>query len=154
MRLERLRIRRCEDSPDRSLIWPRGQPRLLPPLAAAALAVAESCANDRNLIRVLEGRYDTGARASPGNAGATVFDKLRKEPVLEAITILPASISLTQVHGNLLFLDAFAENHYLLSGDQRPTVLPVVLLKSRRHRINADHRCAANTETGVVIQSL
>ena len=36
-------------------------------------------ANDRNVIRVLEGRYDTGARASPGNGGATVFDKIRKE---------------------------------------------------------------------------
>ena len=36
-------------------------------------------ANDRNVIRVLEGRYETGARASPGNGGATVFDKIRKE---------------------------------------------------------------------------
>jgi hypothetical protein len=36
-------------------------------------------ANDRNVIRVLEGRYDTGARASPSNGAGTVFDKIRRE---------------------------------------------------------------------------
>jgi hypothetical protein len=36
-------------------------------------------ANDRNVIRVLEGRYDSGARDSPGNGDGTVFDKIRKE---------------------------------------------------------------------------
>jgi replicative DNA helicase len=36
-------------------------------------------ANDRNMIRGLEGRCDSGARAGPGNGGATVFDKIRKE---------------------------------------------------------------------------
>ena len=36
-------------------------------------------ANDHNVIRVLEGRYDSGARASPGEGGATVFDRIRKE---------------------------------------------------------------------------
>jgi hypothetical protein len=36
-------------------------------------------ANDRNVIRVLEGRYDSGARAGPGNGGATVFARIRKE---------------------------------------------------------------------------
>lgn len=35
-------------------------------------------ANDRNVIRVLEGRYDSPTRASPGG-GVTVFDKIRKE---------------------------------------------------------------------------
>jgi hypothetical protein len=32
--------------------------------------------NDRSVIRVLEGRYDSGARASPGDGAATVFDKI------------------------------------------------------------------------------
>ena len=36
-------------------------------------------ANDRNVIRVLEGRYDSGARASPGDSAGIVFDKIRKE---------------------------------------------------------------------------
>ena len=36
-------------------------------------------ANDRNVTRVLEGRYDSGARASPGNGAGSVFDKIRKE---------------------------------------------------------------------------
>jgi hypothetical protein len=36
-------------------------------------------ANDRNVIRVLEGRYDSGARASPDGGAETVFDKIRKE---------------------------------------------------------------------------
>jgi hypothetical protein len=36
-------------------------------------------ANDRNVIRVLEGRYDSGARASPGDSAGSVFDKIRKE---------------------------------------------------------------------------
>ena len=36
-------------------------------------------ANDRNVIRVLEGRYDSGARASPGESAGSVFDKIRKE---------------------------------------------------------------------------
>ena len=36
-------------------------------------------ANDRNVTRVLEGRYDSGARASPGNGAGRVFDKIRKE---------------------------------------------------------------------------
>jgi len=36
-------------------------------------------ANDRNVIRVLEGRYDTCARAGPGNSVATTFDKIQKE---------------------------------------------------------------------------
>jgi hypothetical protein len=35
-------------------------------------------ANDRNVIRVLEGRYDSTARASPGGGAETVFDKIRK----------------------------------------------------------------------------
>jgi hypothetical protein len=36
-------------------------------------------ANDRNVIRILEGRYDAGARASPGDSARSVFDKIRKE---------------------------------------------------------------------------
>ena len=36
-------------------------------------------ANDRNVIRVLEGRYDSGARASPGDSAGSVFDKIRTE---------------------------------------------------------------------------
>ena len=36
-------------------------------------------ANDRNVIRVLEGRYDSTTRASPSHGMATVFDKIRKE---------------------------------------------------------------------------
>ena len=36
-------------------------------------------ANDRNVIRVLEGRYDSGAKASPGDSAGSVFDKIRKE---------------------------------------------------------------------------
>jgi hypothetical protein len=38
-----------------------------------------SIADDQNVIRVFEGRYDTGARASPGNSAATMFDKIQKE---------------------------------------------------------------------------
>jgi len=36
-------------------------------------------ANDRHVIRVLEGRYDSATRASPGAGAKTVFDKIRKE---------------------------------------------------------------------------
>ncbi len=36
-------------------------------------------ANDQNVIRVLEGRYDSGARANPGDEAGSVFDKIRKE---------------------------------------------------------------------------
>jgi hypothetical protein len=36
-------------------------------------------ANDRHVIRVLEGRYDSATRASPGGGAETVFDKIRKE---------------------------------------------------------------------------
>jgi hypothetical protein len=36
-------------------------------------------AEDRNVIRVLERRDDTCARAGPGNSVATMFDKNQKE---------------------------------------------------------------------------
>ena len=36
-------------------------------------------ADDRNVIRVLEGRYDACARAGQGNSAATMFDKMQKE---------------------------------------------------------------------------
>ena len=35
-------------------------------------------ANDHNVIRVLEGRYDS-ARASPGGGAGTAFEKIRRE---------------------------------------------------------------------------
>lgn len=34
---------------------------------------------DRDLIRVLNGRYDSGARASPGECAGSAFDIIRKE---------------------------------------------------------------------------
>jgi hypothetical protein len=36
-------------------------------------------ANDRNVLRILEGRYDSGARASPASGGESVFEKIRRE---------------------------------------------------------------------------
>ena len=36
-------------------------------------------ANDQNVIKVLEGRYDSGGRADPRKAGGTVFDRIRRE---------------------------------------------------------------------------
>jgi hypothetical protein len=36
-------------------------------------------ANDQNVIKVLEGRHDSGGRADPGKAGGAVFDIIRRE---------------------------------------------------------------------------
>jgi hypothetical protein len=36
-------------------------------------------ANDRNVVKVLEGKYDHCERAGPGNTGVSVFEKLRRE---------------------------------------------------------------------------
>jgi hypothetical protein len=36
-------------------------------------------ANDRNVVRVLEGRYDAPARADPAGKVASVFDRIRRE---------------------------------------------------------------------------
>lgn len=36
-------------------------------------------ANDQNVVKVLEGRYDSGARTDPGKVGGTVFDRIRRE---------------------------------------------------------------------------
>jgi hypothetical protein len=35
--------------------------------------------NDRNVVKVLEGKYDQNERAGPGNNGVSVFEKLRRE---------------------------------------------------------------------------
>lgn len=35
--------------------------------------------NDRNVVKVLEGKHDHHERAGPGNTGVSVFEKLRRE---------------------------------------------------------------------------
>jgi hypothetical protein len=35
--------------------------------------------NDRNVVKVLEGKYDHSQRADPRNNGISVFEKLRRE---------------------------------------------------------------------------